>query len=271
MAVDLMIQENDRLVRQDIITQTDGYKVSNRYVAIATQDVLTEIENYTGTQPIITGFNNANVRKAEKNGFQKHALICEMPNAEMVDGTKMNMILFNSNDRSTSLKIFMGSLRAACSNQCVWGEQIAEPVSIRHTQKDWKHSIHSLMDAYEETQRQTQEMINRMMSRYVSYGDMGRFAERVNEEILEPEITGTIFDPMQLNMAHRKEDIGKDLWHTYQRVQYNVLQGGIDRLIEKADEEGALFDTISKTHKVTDTTKQIDFNRKLHSIAMEVL
>jgi hypothetical protein len=269
--MDLMIKENDKLVRQDIITQTGGYNVSNRYVAIATQDILTEIKDYTGSEPRITGFNNANVHKAEKNGFQKHALICEMPNSEMIDGTKMNMILFNSNDRSTSLKIFLGAIRMACSNQCVWGDQIAEPISIRHTNKEWKHSIHTLMDSFVETQRETEEMIKRMMGTYLSYGDMGRLAERVSEEILTPEITGTVFDVTQLNVAHRKEDMGKDAWHTFNRIQYNLLNGGVDRSIMKKDEEGILFDHVSKTYKVTDTSKQIEFNRKLHELTLEMI
>ncbi len=269
--MDLMIKENKKLVRQDIITQTNGYNVSDRYVAIATQDVLNEIKEYTGVEPKITGFNNANVRKTEKNGFQKHALICEMPDSEMIDGTKMNMILFNSNDRSTSLKIFMGAIRMACSNQMVWGEEIGEPVSIRHTQKEWKHSIHSLMDDYEETQRKTQAMIDRMMNTYMSYGDIGRFTERVYEELLAPDITGSVFDTLQLNAAHRKEDMGKDAWHTFNRIQYNVLNGGVDRIIEKADDQGILFDVVSKTHKVSDTAKQIKFNKQLHNIMMETI
>ena len=267
---DLMISENGRLVRQDIISQNRAFgDVSQRYIPIATKDVLNVMEERAGSLRI-TGFNKANVRKKEKDGFQRHAIMVEFENAMMLDGTKMNMILFNSNDRSTSLKIFMGSLRAACSNQCVWGDQIAEPVSIRHTKQDWKESVYTLMDAYEETQRKTEEMIREMMSAYVSYGDMGRIAERVTEEIVNPNITGRILDPLQLNTAHRIEDTGKDMWHFYNRMQYNLLQGGVDRVIEKED-EGTLFTTISKTHKVTDTQKQIEFNRQLHNIVMEAL
>ena len=268
---DLMISENGRLVRQDIISQTNAFgDVSERYIPIATNDVLELMKERTGSVNI-TGFNNANVRIKGKDGFQKHAVMVEFENAEMIDGTKMNMILFNSNDRSTSLKIFMGSLRAACSNQCVWGDQIAEPVSIRHTNKDWKESIYTLMDAYEETQIKTKEMIEEMMNKYVSYGDIGRIVEHVTTEIVDPNITGHLLDPLQLNTAHRKADLGKDLWHTYQRIQYNLLQGGVDRMIDKTDEDGILFETLSKTHKVTDTAKQINFNRQLHDIVMEVL
>ena len=266
---DLMISENNKLVRNDIITQSEAYgDVSNRYIPIATQEVLDVMKSIAGDIKII-GFNNAYVRKNEKEGFQKHAVMVEFNKAEMLDGTKMNMILFNSNDRSTSLKIFMGSLRMACSNQMVWGDQIAEPVSIRHTNTNWKHSIYSLMESYEETQRKTQEMINDMMNKYVSYGDIGRISERVAEEIANPNIAGRILDPLQLNMAHRKEDVGKDLWHTYQRIQYNLLQGGVDRIIEKED-DNRLIEVISKTHKVTDTNKQINFNRELHNIMMEI-
>jgi hypothetical protein len=267
---DLMISENHRLVREDIISQTNGYNTSARYIPIATREVL-EIIGQKAEDYKIIGFNNTNVRKKDKDGFQKHAVMVEFPNAEMIDGTKMNMILFNSNDRSTSLKIFMGSLRAACSNQCVWGDQIAEPISIRHTNKEWKHSIYSLMDEYEEVQRQTEEMINRMMNRYMSYGDMGRFAERVADEVINPVITGELVDPLELLVSRRPEDHHKDLWRTFNKAQEYTLHGGLTRLVKKEDDEGHLFDTYSKTHVIKDTKKQIDINRQLHSLAMEYL
>jgi len=127
------------------------------------------------------------------------------------------------------------------------------------------------MDAYEETQRKTQEMIERMMGTYMSYGDIGRLTERVVEEIIEPEITGRIFDPMQFNIAHRAEDTGKNAWNTFNRIQTNLMEGGVERVISKADDAGVLFDVVSKTHKVTDSTKQIDFNKRLHNIIMETI
>lgn len=264
---DLIIGENSNLVRQDIITNTDGYKVSQRYVPIATQQVLDEIKLHT-EKIEITGFNNANVRSKAKQGFQRHAIMVELPNAELIDGTKMNMIIFNSNDRSSALKIHLGALRGACSNQMVFGTEIAEPVSIRHTQKDWKHSIKTLMDAYEESQSKTQSMIEDMINRSMSHKDMALFSEKAYEEILRPDITGSLLDPMQLNQIRRREDVGNNLWHSFNRIQEGLLQGGMDRIIDKEDEDGILFETVSKTHKVTDSAKQIDFNKRLHSLAI---
>ena len=272
--MDLMIGENSKLVRQDIIQQTGGYNVSDRYVPISTESVLNEIKSYSGAEPKITGFNNANVRKAEKQGFQRHAIIAEMPNAEMIDGTKMNMILFNSNDRSTSLKIHIGSITKACSNQLVWGEEVTEALSIRHTTKEaeWKHSIHALMDEYEKTQEDTKKIIIAMQDRYMSYGDQGRFAEQVVAEIIDPSIVGSVLNPLQLLMAHNKEQRNnKTLWISMQNIQYNIMHGGMDRIIEKTDENGLLFDSISTTHKITDISKNIKMNRSLNNMAMDLL
>jgi len=268
---DLIISANNAEVRQDIIQQNEAYgNVSERYIPIATKDVLNVMREKAGDIKII-GFNNANVRSIEKDGFQKHAVMIQFNDAEMLDGTRMNMVLFNSNDRSTALKIYMGSLRAVCSNQIVWGDLVSEPVSIRHTNKNWKNSIYQLMDEYKKQQEDTQRIINKMMKKYVSYGDIGRLNERVAEELINPIITGSVLDPLQLNSAHRKEDLGKDLWHTFQRLQYNLVNGGIDRIIETENENEKLIHKISKTHKITDTKKQIEVNRKLSDIVMEVL
>lgn len=267
---DLMIKANDKKVRTDIIEQKDGFNVSKRYIPIATQDVIKEIRKQAG-EVKITGFTNANVRKPGKDGFQKHAVICELPDADMIDGTKMNIIIFNSNDRSTSLKIFMGSLRMACSNQMVWGEQIAEPISIRHTQKDWKESIKDLMDEYEIIKLETEQMIEDMMNKELSLVDTANLCYEVALELIEPDISGQILDPMQFNSLHRVEDRGRDLWHTFNRIQYNMMNGGIKRVIEKEDENEVLLPTISNTHKITDASKQIDFNRRLHKIVMTYL
>ena len=268
---DLMISENNRLVRQDIINQKSGYEVSDRYIPISTKEVIDEIKQYTGTEPRITGFNNANVRKIEKDGYQKHALIMQMPDAEMLDGTSINMVLFNSNDRSSALRIMIGSIRMACSNQLVWGSELTEPLSIRHTKQNWKYSIHGLMDEYQKVQQETHQTIQNMLNRYTSYGDIGRFTERVTEEIINPMITGSILDPIQLDVAHRKADVGKDLWHTFNRMQYNLINGGIDRIIQKEDDDGHLFDSISNTHKITDVKKSIEINRQLSDMAIELL
>ncbi len=254
-------------IDNNLVNQTGAFgDVSDRYIATSTSDIITELNRYSDFKPV--GFDKTTVRKQEKEGYQKHMIMLEDSNAEMVDGN-LRLVLFNSNDRSTSIRLYMGYYRDACSNDCVFGDDVMEPIFIRHTKQDWKHSIYTLMQQYEDIQKETEDMIQRMMNQYISYGDIGRLAERVSTELLNPDITGTVLDPLQLNTAHRTEDTGKNLWNTYNRFQFNLLQGGIDRVISKT-EDGDLFETISKTHVVNNDQKKIEFNRKLHNMFMEI-
>lgn len=251
----------------NLVEQTEAYgDVSSRYIATSTMEIIEEFQKYSDFKSV--GFGKAFVRKQEKEGFQKHMVMLQDSQSDMVDGN-LRIVLFNSNDRSTSMRLYMGYYRDACANDCVFGDDIMEPIFIRHTKKDWQHSIAGMMAEYEQVKATTEAMIERMMKRQLTYRDMSLLAERVSTELLG-DITGKILDPSQLNIAHRTEDLGKDAWSTYQRLQYNLMQGGVDRVISKT-EDGVLFETISKTHVVSDESKKIELNRKLHSMCLEMV
>jgi hypothetical protein len=254
----------------DIITNTDTYgNVSNRYVQIETSEIIEEIQKHNNFQPV--NFSSANVRKKDKQNKQKHLLIMQADNAEMLDGTNMQLVIFNSSDRSSALKMYAGAYRMVCANGMVLGNDILEPISIRHTNHEWKNSVQSLMNEYDKVQDETQRMIDAMMNRYMSWGDQGRFAEQVAEEIINPIITGELVDPQQMTIAQRPEDNHKDLWRTFNKTQEYMIQGNLKRLIKKTDDDGHLFETYSQTKKISDVQKQIKSNRQLHEIAMSYL
>ena len=258
-------------VRKDIITQTEAFgDVSKRYIATSTEDIITEMNHFHQFAPV--GFSNSQLRNNEREGFQKHTIMLEAPDAEMIDGTKMRVVLFNSNDRSTSIRLYLGLYRDACANDCVFGQDFMDPIFIRHTKKDWRSSVRNLMDEYENIQQKTDEMINRMMDKKLSYGDIGRYTERL-ASAMNKEITGEILDPMQFNIAQRQEDTGKDLWSLYQRSQEHVLKGGVDRIIPQFDPEtnARLDPIISKTHVITSDMNKIKMNRMVHDLAYEMV
>ncbi len=268
---DLIIKENEKTVRQDIITNTKGYNTSEKYIPIATQEVIDVISKAVGYTPEIVGFNNANVRKQEKEGFQKNAVMLKMKNADMGNGNSMRLSIFNSNDRSSSLKIYLSYHRAVCSNGMILSGEQAEPVSIRHTTKGWEYTIMGMMSEFAEKQKFFEKQIEDMMATEVSYQDIGLMVAQVTEKILDPSITGSILDPMELNVAHRKEDVGNNVFLMQQRIQYNLMHGNFQRVIEKTDDDGVLFDHISRGHKVTNIDKEVKLNRTLHDFTVELL
>ena len=245
----------------EIVGQTQGFNVSEKYVPVPTKEAIDILAKEAGF--ISVGFDAANVRKPEKRGFQKHLVMLEEPEAKMTDGS-LRVVLYNSYDRSASLRLYLGYYRDACSNDCVFGDDIMEPIVMKHTKQDWKTGIYQLLEEYENHKRNVEETIDRLMGRYMSYGDQGRLCERVAESIFDG--TGTIIDPLQLNVAHRIEDVGKNAWLTYQRIQYNLLNGGVERVVP--DKNG--INKISHTHKVTDVNKKILINRKLYDLVEEI-
>ena len=244
-------------LNQKIIENTTPYKkVSNKYIRTSTEELITEISKYMKVKPV--GFMASKVRKAEKENKQKHVIMLEPEDGKMPEGT-LRLILFNSLDSSSAIKIYLGYFRDVCENNCIWGNDIMEPIRIKHTFQGWKDTIAKVANKYQSAKYRTEQTIDEMMNTYLSYGDQGRLVESV-ADIINKDITGRIIDPMQLNIAHRFEDQGKDAWHVYQRIQYNVMNGGIERAIKVDNEQ-----TISKTHKVTDQQKQLKYNLNIYN------
>ena len=250
-------------VNEDIITNKEVYgNVSDKYINTSTEDIITEFSKYMPVKPV--GFSASRVRKQEKQNKQKHMIMLEPEDAQMPEGT-LRLVIFNSLDRSTAIRIYLGYYRDACSNNCVFGNDLMEPIHIKHTFKDWKETVKRTANSYQSAKYNTEQTINCMMNKYMAYDQQGRYVENI-ATMINKDITGRLVDPMELNIAHRIEDSGKDLWHTYQRIQYNTMNGGVQRSIRVDDEI-----TLSNTHKITDQYRQLKYNLALYAEAKKHL
>jgi len=250
-------------VNENIITNKEVYgNVSNKFINTSTEDIIDEFNKYMDIKPV--GFSASHVRKPEKENKQKHMIMLEPADAQMPEGT-LRLVIFNSLDRSTAIRIYLGYYRNACSNNCVFGPDLMEPIHIKHTYKDWKKAIKRTADSYQSVKFNTEQEINHMLNKYMTYDQQGRYAQSITD-IVNKDITGRIIDPMEFNIAHRVEDVGNDLWHTYQRIQYNVMNGGIQRSIRVEKDI-----TLSNTHKVKDQAKQLKYNLALYDEAKKHL
>ncbi len=124
-----------------------------------------------------------------------------------------------------------------------------------------------MMDNYIESQKLVHDTINQAMDKYMSYSDQIIFANEVSELL---EMEGALMDPGELNIAHRQEDIGKNAWYTFNRIQYNVMNGGMQRLME-VDVEGIKTTKLNKTHKIIDSNKAIKINRQMSDLMIKRL
>ena len=250
----------------NLLNQAEGFNVSSKYNAIPTQSIIDIIEANEGPTKIVA-FNKVNVRKPGKESFQRHVVMLELQEAKMLDNTSMNMVIYNSNDRSSSVKIFAGSIRAACDNQMVWGNEIMPQFKINHSTIEWQSRIDTMLESFKNAQQKTHNTIEQAMNKYMSYSDQLMFAHEA-AELLDME--GHLMDPSELNIAHRQEDISKHLWFTFNRIQYNIMNGGMQRLME-IEVEGIKTTKLNKTHKITDSNKLIKINRQLSDLMIKRL
>jgi len=251
-------------VDTNVINNKEVYgEVSAKYINTSTEEIITEIGKYIRVKPI--GFSKARVRKVEKESKQRHVVMLEPEDSAMPDGTNLRLVLYNSLDRSTSIRIYLGAYREVCENGIIWGDDIMKPIFIRHTLQEWKQKLKEVATEYQSAKYRANQTITQMMNTYLSYGQQGMLAEKI-ADIINKDITGIIVDPMQLNIAHRTEDQGKTAWKTFQRLQGNALQGGIERVISIDKEQ-----TISRTHKITDQQRQLKYNLAIYAACREAI
>ena len=71
----------------------------------------------------------------------------------------------------------------------------------------------------------------------------------------------TPYEPQQLLHAQRKEDVGFDLWAAFQRVQENLMRGGIEGTTATGRR--------SVSRPINRVTKDVIYNRALWDLTEE--
>ena len=88
------------------------------------------------------------------------------------------------------------------------------------------------------------------------------FAERALT-IKFPVLASCGMQPSQLLTCRRVEDAGDDLWSVLNRVQENLLAGGLSRRSERG--------RLTRTRRITSIREDVRINGRLWDLAAEVL
>jgi hypothetical protein len=104
--------------------------------------------------------------------------------------------------------------------------------------------------------------IERMEQRRVSKNEQLSFAERALE-LRYPKGTASGFEPAQLLTARRSEDVGDDLWRVTNRIQENLLRGGLTRRTATG--------RLVRTRSITAIAQDVRINGGIWDLAAEAL
>jgi hypothetical protein len=201
---------------------------SERYTYIPTIDVLRGLRK-EGFEPFMVAQSRCRVEA--KSAYTKHMV--RMRHAGQANArTEANeIILINSHDGASSYQMLAGMLRFVCCNGLVVGD-VVDDIRIPHKgniQDEVIEGAFRVLDQFEEVEQHAEAMKALPLEPCEEIAlATAALALRFGERAVE-EGGGHVPAPVtaeQLNEARRIEDIGHDLWTTFQRVQENVIRGG---------------------------------------------
>jgi len=248
------------LQREDILHQTEGYQVSDRYKVIPTMDVIQRFERF-GFE--IDSVQAAGTRSLEKALKQQHMVKLTTSESMFNGEMKPQVIIHNSYDGTKALNIHVGMFRFVCANGMVTGHDLVPATRILHSNSDWSNIIDSFIDTYDEKYKAQIESIAKLKDTKMSLDEAYYLAEQALQfRHADKRISNEAVDPLELLIAKRKEDRGNSAW-----LRFNVLQESlINGLYRKYDNTGG----IQKAKVLTNIEEVIRVNSELSTLFEEV-
>jgi len=192
---------------------------SSRYTYIPTINVLDGLKK-EGFQPFFVAQSRSRIEG--KSEFTKHMLRLRQT-GEIEKSEANEIILINSHDGTSSYQMMAGCFRFVCQNGMVTGD-IVEDIRVRHK----GNIIHNVIDAAYTIVNDFEtvtESIDGMKSTLLLPAEQEIFATAALS--LKYDENEAPITPNQLLSTRRIADKNPDLWSNFNRVQENIIRGGL--------------------------------------------
>jgi hypothetical protein len=236
---------------------------SAKYSYIPTIDMLADMRR--------EGFLPVEVRQGgskdeEKRGFTKH-MVRFRPASRLaltnVGDTVPELLMLNSHDRTSSYQLMLGAFRLICSNGLIIADGSLEGVKVPHfgrrTMDDVIEASFTVIKEADDALPKIEDMRRLMLSP----PEQEAFARSAIPLRFDED---TAIRPDQLLRPHRAADAGNDLWSTFNRVQENVIGGGLR--YDATDSNGRRRHW--RTRQVNGIDQDVRLNRALWTLAEEM-
>ena len=162
------------------------------------------------------------VRNADKREHTKHMVRMRHVNAITSQEEVPEIILLNSHDGTSSYQIMSGVFRFVCSNGLIAGD-LFENIRIRHS----GNVVNDVIEGATRILKESDEVFERIGTYKginLTYDESNALAVAAAQVRWGDEAP---VNAIQLLTPHRYADRKTDLWTTFNRIQENVLKGGV--------------------------------------------
>ena len=228
-------------------------KLSSSYDLISTEAVvrLMKEEGF-----MTTAANQLKPRKRDPRVVRHYVRMRHESYALEINGSVPEILIINSNDGSSSLRMEAGLFRMVCSNGLIVKNAEIASARIRHVDVTAERVLESANVVIKSAQEAARR-IEVFRARTLSGGDLVNFSKKASE------LWGGRIQPNMLLQSRRTEDEGRDLWSVFNRVQENLIKGGI---VGRSANGRA-----TRTHGIRAMDNSIKVNTKLWELAEEML
>jgi hypothetical protein len=260
---------------------------SARYAHVNTSDIVGVLEQDGWS---LDRSEQARTRTEDRANHAKHLLRFSHPTLPLVSGVRPQVVVLNSSDGSSALKMFAGLLRMACMNGIITGESFAS-MSLHHRGANIADQIVAHAATLKSRIPEVIDVIEQWRSTELDFGTQVEFAAAA-AELRFPNakiVTGAGEMPSRLNCpaaeglpdrvvnaqsllgCHRWSDNENNLWHVFNRVQENLIRGGAQTAtLVKNDAGDPVGYSWAKGRKVTSLTANQSINQGLWDLSSQV-
>jgi hypothetical protein len=226
---------------------------------------MTDRYSFVQTDKIIEGFNKAGWEvtkafqsKTKKDDIAERKHVVRLSNPEFqpvmreVGSLTPEIILINSHNGTSSIRMELGLYRLVCSNGLVISDTQFAQVKRRHFGIEQEEIFNVIYDATKEF-NDIWGKIDEYKSIKLTNGQRLDFASKVIEQHWG---TDSVITPDALLLPRRTEDKNDDLFSTYNVIQENVIKGGANYMHPHRN-------TVRRTRAIKNADRDIRINTML--------
>ena len=234
------------------------HEVSSKYHFIPTIEIIEQLraENW---YPVTV--NEAGVRDLSKNGFQQHYVRFQHfsdlinPNANVVE-----LLLFNSHDRSMSFSISAGVYRYICSNGLIIADSVFEAYKIKHL-GDKENDVINAVANITAIKPKLLSKISKFESITLNQNEKESFLQSALPLRFENHLE--LDNPNELLKPLRNEDKKDDLYTVLNILQENFLSSKVSGYNKETNRRFT-------SKQITSISKDVEINKGLWDIAERI-
>lgn len=234
------------------------HEVSSKYHFIPTIEIIEQLraENW---YPVTV--NQAGVKNLNKNGFQSHYVRFQHfsdlinPNANVVE-----LLLFNSHDRSKAFTISAGIYRYICSNGLVIADSVFDSYKIKHLGEK-ENDVINVVNKISNVKEKLLNKISKFESITLNQNEKEAFLQSAIplrfDEHLELDNPNELLTPLRI------EDEKDDLYTVLNILQENFLFSKVSGYNKETNRRFT-------SKQITSISKDVEINKGLWDIAERI-